>query len=353
MVSHRASRLILLLALAMALLVGALPTAAPAAAQAPARQRAVFFLGGVNTSSADGRFDALQRSLEGAGAAEGWGDPSVTTYHRFSYAYPALHYVCLDTWRTSIATAARRLDRQVADYVSLRPNTDIILIGHSQGGLIGLAYLALLKQSLHADWRAPAPGVDARLAQIVTLSAPLGGIPPDSALLGGLGAQLGADAAACETLIFDPANVRDMRAIWTTNPDGRPHGGLASVAQALWPEPFAAGGVRYANQQLAIDAGFASMRTLAIGNNADWVWSPCGRLASGIPSFLDTQWLTDMPASGIYGRAFTPADPRPCVTLADIPANHPATLYDPTVHAAILSFLNGGSPDQLPPAPPQ
>ena len=238
MIDHRASRILLLLALTAALLAGALQPAAPAAAQAPGRQRAVFFLGGVNTSSADGLFNSLQRSLEDAGAGEGWGNPTVTTYHRFSYAYPALQFGCLDTWRNSIATAARRLDQQVADYLSSRPGVDVILIGHSQGGLIALAYLALLKQSLHADWRAPAPGVDARLAQIVTLSAPLGGIPPNSALLGGLGAQLGEDAAACQTLFLDPANVRDMRTIWTTNVDGHPRGSLASVAQALWPQPF-------------------------------------------------------------------------------------------------------------------
>ena len=94
------------------------------------------------------------------------------------------------------------------------------------------------------------------------------------------------------------------------------------------------------------------MRTLTIGNTTDWVWSPCGRLAGGIPPFLDTQWLTDMPGSGVYGRAFTPAAPRPCATLVDIAANHPATLYDPTVHAAILSFLNGGAPNTSRPLRP-
>jgi pimeloyl-ACP methyl ester carboxylesterase len=350
LLAGRAARL----ALALALVVGLLaPTSRPARAEDAPRPRVVFFLSGVNSSSSDLDFAALQAYLEQHGAADGWADPARTTYQRFSYAYPpSLEYTCRDTWRGSLVDYARRLELQVADYVAGHPDSDIILIGHSQGGLIAFVYLALLKQSLHAAWREPAPGTGARLTHIATLHAPLGGIPPAAGILGDLGSQAG--GVACQTLTLNPPNTQDMRAIWPTAQGEHPRGAAASVAQALLPDRYGvAEGVRYANQQLAIDAGFASMRTLTIGSDADWVWSPCGPVAETLPPFLDTQWLVDMPTAGVYSRVVSPDGALACVAWADIPANHSAALADPTAHAAILSFLNGDAPDQLAPAPPE
>jgi pimeloyl-ACP methyl ester carboxylesterase len=350
MLARRATRLALALMLVAGLLA---PTLRPARAEGAPRPRVVFFLLGVNSSSTDPDFAALQAHLEQHGAADGWADPARTTYQRFSYAYPpSLDYTCSDTWSGSLLDYAWRLALQVADYAAGHPDSDVILIGHSQGGLIAFVYLALLKQGLHADWHAPAPGTGARLTHIVTLHAPLGGIPPATGILGDLGSQVG--SVACQTLTLNPQNTQDMRAIWPTAQGQHPRGAAASVAQALLPAEFGvAEGVRYPNQQLAIDAGFASMRTLTIGSGSDWVWGPCGLVAEALAPFFDTQWLIDMPTAGVYSRVVSPEGALACVGWADIPANHSAALRDPTAHAAILSFLSGHPPDQLAPAPRQ
>ena len=74
--------------------------------------------------------------------------------------------------------------------------------------------------------------------------------------------------------------------------------------------------------------------------------------AEALSPFLDTQWLIDMPAASVYSRVVSSDGALACVGWADIPANHGAALADPAAHAAILSFLNGGEPDQLAAAPP-
>jgi pimeloyl-ACP methyl ester carboxylesterase len=328
----------------------AVPSQMMVGAQAAPRPRVVIFLGGVNTNGNDGIFDPLQATLMATGAGDGWADPTRTTFHRFSYAWPAPTYVCRDTWTSSLMEQANRLDRQIVALVQDRPNADVMLIGHSQGGVVGLVYLAQLKGGLTTPWREVAPGSGARIAGLVTLSAPLGGIPTLFSSITDVTAQVG-DDGSCDEPVASPPNMADLRRIWFSAGNDQPRGAFASVAQTLMPDRYGAGdGVRYTNQQLAFDAGFASMRILSIGNLADWVWSPCGPFTRGIPSFLDTQWLIDMPESRVYSRVFTPASAVPCSTLMDLPANHSATLADPLVHLAVASFLRGEPPDQLAPA---
>lgn len=323
--------------------------ASPAAAQSqPAR--IVVWLAGVNTRSDDGLFLPFQAALTAAGAAGGWAVPGATIFQRFSYAYPSLTYTCGDTWAASIGDQARRLEQQVADLAAAHPGAEIALIGHSQGGLIALAYLAMLKDGPRADWRAPLPGSGARISHVVTISAPLGGIPSTFVSLTDLVAQVGIESD-CGEVVAEPRNTADMRAIYRSAGADRPRGAAASAAQIVAPESFPATGERYTNQQLALDASFATIGMLTIGNLADWVYQPCGPVAALVPPNLDTQWLRDQPAARIYGRAFLPIGAHPCTSLAHVPFNHTAGLTEPVVLAAVASFLAGDVPDQLAPAP--
>jgi pimeloyl-ACP methyl ester carboxylesterase len=84
-------------------------------------------------------------------------------------------YGCDDTFNTPIAAAAQTLYGMVKDYLStsVHANTDIYLVGHSEGGLVGFGLLAYLASK---GW--PTLPNNGRIAGLVTLDSPLGGIPP-------------------------------------------------------------------------------------------------------------------------------------------------------------------------------
>lgn len=78
----------------------------------------------------------------------------------------AQRYNCNDTAQ-DYSISLTLLRNMLKDFGASNPNTDIILVGHSQGGLIAFQSLAL------ADFISPTT----RVVQVITLDSPLGGSP--------------------------------------------------------------------------------------------------------------------------------------------------------------------------------
>ena len=105
-------------------------------------------------------------------------------------------YTCGDT-AESYTVAVSALANMVSDFANANPNTNFAIIGHSQGGLIGLQELG---------FAAALPATD-KVTTVITLDSPLGGVPP-------------AGVNAAELCWKGPAN-NQMKQIYASVPRGR------------------------------------------------------------------------------------------------------------------------------------
>lgn len=209
-------------------------------------------------------------------------------------------------------------------YLTMHPNTDVYLVGHSQGGLIAFAYLAELKARNVAPDQLPSGG---RLAGIVTLDSPIGGMP---------------------TNIWDTSpggllrDTVDMKAVYASG-GVYPAGSTRSIGTLY-------GFGNITNQQLATGAATHAVRILTVGNERDWSF------LFGVPvvsSFLDTQWLVDGgTGSGLYSRGINEGI-FPCKTsLLSLPwdyftCNHELVFKTAQVETSILDVIEGRTPNHL------
>jgi uncharacterized repeat protein (TIGR01451 family) len=364
------------------------------------RGKLFIFIQGIDTSFTqvnikNGQFPSFQQ-IEKNGHEEGiytdLQDHGYSGAHFLEYSYPIdktgqdqgkTHpYTCADTFTHSINQDVRTLDLQVKNYLNQpnNQNTDIYLIGHSQGGVIAFGYLAYLESQ---GW--PSLPNGGQLKGVVTLDSPIGGVSDDffhndkhvteayyilhcPNLVPGLSAKnalkLGEILATPNptplqliqlgvlvSKILNGANLsfkslNNLVDIYNTAPGSNPQGGLANITKIIFPN-FS--GFKPINQLLAFEA-FDShgIPVLTIGNKLDFTFNPG---ACGIPlqtNFLTTQVVGDGgDSSGVYGRAIIGGTPK-CSFATNIPENHNDVLTTLEVELGILNFLpNGGTPNPL------
>lgn len=214
----------------------------------------------------------------------------------------------------SIRVDASKLRLQVLDYLARYPETDIYLIGHSQGGTIAFAYLADLFVRFENPARLGAGG-RGRLAAVVTLDSPVGGMPyfpSDNSTFGSLA---------------------DMKKVWESGV-GAPAGSTRSLVTL-----FGLKGLT--NQWLAANAAHVSgVRILTVGNRKDWAFGRYwGLTPSSVDPFLDTQWLlSEGEGSGVYARAIDQGDSACPSTDLLLLCNHRLVLTDEGVKQAIVNL---------------
>ena len=149
------------------------PHAPPANGEGGSGHRVMFVAGIESSSSAD------QPPLALPPAQLGY-LPGEVTY--FSYS-GGRDYTAADT-EGPIIVAARRLASQLRELQRRAPGREVDLIGHSQGGVVVEAFLALIYK--------PGDRAYPPLGTVVTLSSPLHGDPLASALAGVAGSTSGA-----------------------------------------------------------------------------------------------------------------------------------------------------------------
>jgi pimeloyl-ACP methyl ester carboxylesterase len=247
-------------------------------------------------------------------------------------------YSCEDTFTQSIRQAVDRLADQIDAYLAVHPATDLYLVGHSQGGLIAFAYLVALVTQDHT--LAP-PG---RVAGVVTLDAPLGGLPLDQPAYRNL--FEGVMTVLCSAMRGKEfQNLSALSAIWNRRPTDADT--FAGSSQSIAAGVFGFSqqdGSTVTNQAVARD-GVARSGTwvLTAGNVNDLLYSNCE------PSwhFGSTQWLADGGAgSGVFARAA--ASGAACSLLpGPIHAAHAFLLADPNAQQTVLTFLEGTDPAPL------
>jgi pimeloyl-ACP methyl ester carboxylesterase len=340
--THRLRRL-LLAGLASALLV--LPAGPVGAAQTPqtapgSRPSAVILIGGLCSSLDAGALPAAFNQPNGLAArlrTAGWTADEILAYSYRggsvdgSGRWVADPYDCDDTRDRTIAQSVEVLDAQVRAYLTAHPGAEVHVAGFSQGGLVAFAYLALLQQS--GTWTMPAGG---RLASIVSLDSPLGGLPFIEAACGLVG-----DVCAASEPGPPPPSLADMETVWNngTGASGvaNPAGADRSVGRLF--------GLSLTNQALANAAVGRGVAVLSIGNVRDWVYAPIGLFRSFV-NFTDTQWFRSGAAgSGVYARVID-SGPETCPS-GDANAascNHGRVLTDRVALDAVVATLTGRVP---------
>jgi pimeloyl-ACP methyl ester carboxylesterase len=229
------------------------------------------------------------------------------------------------------------LDGEILNYVSHHPDVDVFLVGHSQGGVVATAYLGYLR----TNGRTPAVlkglgGATGRIAGVVTVDSPLGGLTVSS--LENVCAVLTLNSATCRTPNL-LENLPQFDRIWTTG-GADPKGSTHSLERALFA-PAA-----LSNQTLAVWAAHEGTRILTVGNTRD------GVIAFGTIGALSTQWMKD--ESPVFSRTISKAILPPGVldnllTLLSMPvaiiaASHGIVLTDPDVLEAARLLMSGRVP---------
>ncbi|HET9017441.1 MAG TPA: hypothetical protein VFN57_17700, partial [Thermomicrobiaceae bacterium] len=236
-------------------------------------------------------------------------------------------YATADTFSRGVAEGVTRLAEQLALYLAARPGATVYLIGHSLGGVIAYGYLARLAEA--GDWTLPEAG---RLAAVVTLDAPLGGVFGDAPVQFTL-------VKAYLALLHRRRLLRpfdELVGLWRTAAGREPFGAFARLASLV------DGGRRPTNQRVAREAREHGVRLLTVGSRHDRAFAP----GMHVRPFPSVQWLADGGmGSGIYGRVVEHA---PDGSRVPHPVeSHGAVLHDPRVHEAVWHFLLGRDPAPL------
>ncbi len=244
-------------------------------------------------------------------------------------------YGCLATgqsYRKSLAA----LQQLIVGFGRSNPNTEIYLVGHSQGGLIALqelGYLSELPESV-------------RVAGIITLDSPLGGTPELDAWL----------ASESPTVCWKGAAVPEMGAEYLSTEDHLVQGSAASLMCTFFACPDVSG----ATTNFDAVHAFASQTTVTtLGNSDDAVYD-AGKCNIDVPRF-DTDNRSTMVIAGAQG-GMAPLGgnsptPHPLYTLIGNPLNPRSALisiYDEcvsnshaqitAVDAGLIASIIGGQP---------
>lgn len=262
-----------------------------------------------------------------------------------SNGYPTA-YQCQDTITNDVKTDALKLAKQLGDYLQDKTNMDVYLIGHSFGGLVAYGYLSYMNIQHVANGNIAGTTGD-RIAGIVTLDTPLGGIPNDLYL-----ARLFLSYSynnQCPTAAGHAwPSVNELFSLYKTS-QLLPHGGSNSIAQVLF-------NMNMTNESIATEAATQGIQVLSVGNTRDYLFDPVackvilGHAIVGTNNYLNTQWLSDQGnSSGIYGRAFADGTPT-CTKLTDLEVNHGFVFINRNIQNALQQFMNNEPLTALPAA---
>jgi hypothetical protein len=257
--------------------------------------------------------------------------------------YPA-PYQCQDTVVNDVKADALKLGRQLGNYLKDKTNMDVYLVAHSFGGLVAYGYLSYLHVQHIVNGNIPGTTGD-RLAGIVALDTPLGGIPNELYL-----AKLFTTSAyikQCRALLGRPTpSIDELFALYKTS-NLLPHGGYNSIAAVLFNTTIT-------NDAIAAEATTQGIHILSIGNTRDYLFNPVackvllGRALVGTENYLSTQWLSDKGnSSGVYGRYFTDGAPT-CGSFLDIGTNHGLVFIERSVQTALGQLINNEPLTALP-----
>ncbi len=249
--------------------------------------------------------------------------------------YPT-SYQCQDTFTSNAKAYALKLAKQLENYLKDKPNMDVYLVAHSFGGIVAYGYLSYLLIQHNVNGSIPGTTGD-RIAGVVTLDSPLGGISNDlyltRAVLSPFYLSQCPSLRGHRLLALD-----DLMAIYKTS-TSLPHGGYNSVARMLFNADIT-------NDASASQAAPQGMHVLTIGNQRDYLYDPAackallGHSLVGTKNYLSTQWVSDKgDGSGIYGHYFTDGTPT-CGKLTDVGANHGLVLIEQSVQTALGQFIN-------------
>jgi pimeloyl-ACP methyl ester carboxylesterase len=261
--------------------------------------------------------------------------------------YP-MPYQCQDTFTSHAQAYALKLAKQLQDYLKDKPDMDVYLVAHSFGGIVAYGYLSYLLIQHIVNGSIPGTTED-RIAGVVTLDSPLGGISNDLDLtrvvLSPYYASQCPGVRGHRMLALD-----DLMAIYKTS-TSLPHGGYNSVAKVLFNTDIT-------NDVSASQAAPQGMHVLTIGNQRDYLYDPAackallGRSLIGTKDYLSTQWVSDKgDGSGIYGHYFADGTPT-CGKLTDVAVNHGLVLIEQSVQTALGQFVNQEPVTALPVAIP-
>ena len=218
-------------------------------------------------------------------------------------------YACQDTYGP-IAVAPTgspdppvvALDKMIRTYADSHRDVDVYLVGHSQGGVVAMAYAA----SVYAAYlrhsgdspsaiRGATTANEVRLAGVITLDSPIGGVAG-----GGIDLQhLLCDAATGGNPLA--SSVLDFKKLWvTTVGQGTPLGGVAQTGKALLSDPSLGSNDTMTR---AMQGDPEAPVFLTIGNTLDYAWVTS---LPPSPDPLTTQWLTNaLPSNKVYAGAIT------------------------------------------------
>ncbi len=201
--------------------------------------------------------------------------------------WDANSYSCANTAQ-SYVTDINDLQKMISDYTTDNPNTDLYLVGHSQGGLI--AYQQLASNSDLSS--------TAQLADLITLDSPLGGVP----YLGTLAAssfgscwkgkaptQLADYWSAGGQSDFEPTNAGDLNELLCSY--------LATSVGDLGGCPDYLGTF---NAAMASEAEHAGTGVYTYGSSDDAVYTPSSCSLSSAFTVPTTQIVSTATGSGIY-----------------------------------------------------
>lgn len=198
------------------------------------------------------------------------------------------------------------------------------------------AFSYLTLETIRPRWQLPQGG---RIASVVTMDAPLGGVDPTGRLRS-------AAIRAYLTLTHQWrsfTSFNDLVRLLRASDGWYPLGASASVMQLMRES---ADVTPISNQRLADRARERGIRILTLGNARDYCFAP----GHGVMPFISTQWLVDGgKESGTFGRWV--ALGQQGNSLSTLETNHGAVLRDPSVQSGIASFLTGSEPVPLLPSP--
>lgn len=256
-----------------------------------------------------------------------------------------------------------RLDTEIRTYLAMHPEIDVYLVGHSQGGVVALTYLAYRRARGATDGTIVSGSSTGHLAAVATMDSPIGGL--DSALavswVCGLVATLAWDPALrdlCRTALDGNIaasfpDLVDFQGI-KDSASGDPWGATRMVTALTDPASS-----RTVNQALARAASRSpGTAVLTIGNRKD------GAIAIGtLGQSVSTQWLRNE-AAGPFAMIL---DSTTCGRfyglgrgLACAIKDHNVVMVDPAARRAVVDLFAGrvpyssgmAIPTALAPAPP-
>jgi pimeloyl-ACP methyl ester carboxylesterase len=225
------------------------------------------------------------------------------------------------------------LQTELGNFAYSRQGVDVYLVGHSQGGVIALAYPAYL-QATGQSLSDSIPGLT--LAGVVSLDSPVGGVDAIAKAAADLKSLL-------QCGVVGPADFATFRSVAQTVPlDGAawPWGGEASLLD-VWRRAGLSIAEPVINQQAAEAAGAAGITVLSVGNLRDESYFTSG--------FYSTQFLEDgPPGSNVYAREIHLAEScagEPLDDYLHCQLSHGAVQGAPVVNRGIDRLLHGLPPD--------